>query len=178
LQKWPLAPQHDVGDGKAPARPEGSPREALAETSRPALPLWLAVAAVVLIVFAVTLRESWTQRSGLSVAGRPAGAPIPSAPSAPIPSPTPTDPIPSGDVAAGPVARAPRPFAPQVEEQAAPTAVASSEPLFEGLPRLAIARLDPPESLTPAEIDSRPLDIAGIEISPLTSSALFTEQDH
>ncbi len=150
-----------------------SVRQALAESSRPALPLWLAVAAVLLVAFAVTLRESWPQRSGLSVAGRPEGAPISSAPGPSIPSPTP-----DGEVAAAPAARVARPFAPQVKEQAAQTAVAASEPLFEGLPRLAIARLDPPESLTPAELDSHPLDIEGIEISPLTSSDLFTEQNH
>lgn len=152
-----------------------SVRRALAGPSRSPLPIWLAVAAMLLIALALRLRESPAESASTAASGRtptliPGSTANPPAVTAVRePEATVVERHPRGATASAPRHRA---------EPAAPVRAAAVEPPFEGLPRLIVPVLDRPATLVPAELDASALTIAALEIQPLSSPALSTGQDH
>lgn len=140
-----------------------SVRQAMGENRGRALPLWLAVAAVLVVSLGVVLRGS---------------APAPESPVGvarliPAPAPVEVRPTRSPEPGAAP-STTPRPAAGSRHSSAATT----TEPVYEGLPRLSIASIESPEPLRPAGMTDDPLRISTLEIAPLSVSTLSNEQEH
>lgn len=152
-----------------------SVRRALAGRSRSPLPIWLAVAAVLLIALALRLRESPAESAGTVASGK-------SPTLIPVSTASPPSVTAVREPEAVVVERHPRGAAASASrrrvEQDAAVQVAAIEPAFEGLPRLIVPVLDRPASLVPAELDASALTIAALEVQPLSSPALSPGQDH
>ena len=139
-----------------------SVRQAAGESRTSGLPVWLAAAAVLIVALTVALKG----RAPVAVTpvGVAQAVPSPAAVEVrPMPSPEPaqaqrTTPLP----AAGS-----RHF----------TVATTTEPVYEGLPRLTIASIELPEPLRPARIDADPLQISQIEIPLLAVSSLSDEPE-
>ncbi len=146
-----------------PRRVSGpSVRQAVGESRPWSLPVWLAVAAVLILALTVVLkRRAPVAVTPVGVAqAMPSPAPV-EVRSTPSPGPTPAP-----RTAAFPAA-GPRVFA----------VATTTEPVYEGLPRLTIASIDPPEPLRPARIDTDPLSTSRIEIASLAVSSLSIEPE-
>jgi hypothetical protein len=142
-----------------PSRVTGaSVRRAASSPGRTALPMWLAAAAVLIVLLGVFLRTE-TPAPVLSTA-RTQQAPTPAPRFEASPAPTP-----SGAPSLGAAAKAPR-------------LAMTSEPVYEGLPRLEVASINLPEPLDTTGIGSDPIRITVIEIPPLTVSGLTNEQEN
>ena len=150
-----------------------SVRLALSERGRSPLPSWLGLAAALLIAGGgiPLLRLAWEPGSSTEVS-RPIAAASPSealvdegeSPSAQAPSRS--DPGPVRMAAERPPAgRAPAGARGAIQEL-------TTEPPYEGLPRLTITPLDRPDSLSPREFENREISIAGLEIRPLALAGL------
>ncbi len=139
-----------------------SVRHALEADRRFTLPLWLAVAAVLVVSLGVVLRgRAPTTESPVGVALVPSPAPMAvrlTRSSEPGPAPNTT----------------PRPAAGSRHSRVATT----TEPVYEGLPRLTIASIESPEPLRPAWMTDDPIRISSLEIAPLSVSTLSNEQEH
>ena len=154
-------------DAELHALVRGEPRRTSAASVRRAIdaprssktPMWLAVAAVIVVVTGVfDYRQRTTDRSIQSSGTPPQKASIAS-------KEPPT------------LASASSPASLRVGVAINPSKNFPAEEPFEGLPRLVIAPIDAPEWLTPGRlgIDSNP--IQPIEIAPLSISNLSDERD-
>jgi hypothetical protein len=150
--------------GGEPRRLSGaSIRQAAGESRRSSLPMWLAAAAGLIVALALALKgHAPVLETSVGVAQAvPSPAPVEVRST---PSPESTQALPTTLA----LAAASRP-------SVVPT---TTEPVYEGLPRLAIASIDLPEPLRPARIDADPLQVPRIEIAPLAVSSLSNEQEH
>lgn len=147
-----------------------SVRLAMGESRSFRLPVWLAAAAVLAAALGVTFLKDRAPvapppesvvRATESPA--PTGLRVPSSP----------DSTPAARVALGPPGAAGVPPA-----RKSLRAQTTTEPLYEGLPRLTIAAIDPPEPLSTARLEAHAILIPRIEIPPLPVSSLSTEQEH
>jgi hypothetical protein len=140
-----------------------SVRQALEPRRRSVLPVWLAVAAVLIIGFVVILRRPHETQETPRVAVSTTPAVVPG-------SEISTRLEPSAAVqktAAGRTLRTPRRAISEDADSAA-----------EGVPRLVIASLDPPDPLNaPKKIDAETLLIPRIEIAPLAVAALSPDPE-
>jgi hypothetical protein len=138
-----------------------SVRQAIGDTRSSRIPVWLAVAAVLIAGLAVAMRAR------PPVASAPVGVARSVTPPSPVeirstPSPNSTQ---STSPASG---RATTPF-----RLAATTA---TEPANEGLPRLTIASIDLPEPLSTSRLAAEAIQIPSIDIPPLSLADLSIEQ--
>ena len=149
----------------------GEPRRVSAASVRQAmeadrgftLPVWLGVAAVLVVSLGVALR------------GRAPATESPVGVARLVPSPAPTEVRPTRSPEPGPApGTTPRPAAESRHSRAATT----TEPVYEGLPRLTIASIEPPEPLRPVRMTDDPLRISTLEIAPLSVSTLSNDQEH
>jgi hypothetical protein len=138
-----------------------SVREAIEKRRGPRVPLWLAVAAVLVVGFAVALKD------------RTPVAPAPASVAKSTETAVPSEARP---------ARSPEPI--QVQNR---FAVVASWPLrasttadlpYEGLPRLTIASIEPPVALSTIRLEAGAIQIPRIEIEPLFVSGLSIQQEH
>lgn len=151
-----------------------SVRRGLLESRGSTLPVWLAVAAVLIVGIGVTFRERKEVAEPPAIASRnPSGAAPQNAVS---PSPAAGTSLVSGNTAR-PLATNPPPRSPQ-RRIAEGRFEKGGEELYEGLPRLSIASLDAPEALRPEALGAEVLVIPAIEIAPLSVSSLSNEQEH
>ncbi len=126
------------------------------------LPLWLAVAAVLVVSLGLVLR------------GRAPATESPVGVARLVPSPATIEVRPTRSPEPGPAPRTtPRPAAGSRHSRAATT----TEPVYEGLPRLTIASIESPEPLRPAWMTDDPIRISTLEIAPLSVSTLSNEQE-
>lgn len=140
-----------------------SVRQALEADRGLGVPLWLAVAAVLVVSLGVVLR------------GRAPATESPVGVARLVPSPTPLEVQPTRSPEPGPASSPTRrPGAGSRPSRAATT----NEPVYEGLPRLTIASIESPEPLRPAGMTDDPLRISTLEIAPLSVSTLSNEQEH
>jgi hypothetical protein len=147
-----------------PRRVSGvSVRQAAGESRRSSIPMWLAAAAVLIVALTVALEGR------APVAVTPAGV----AQVVPSPAPVEVRSMPSTEPTE---VRRPTP-SPAAASRGAIVAT-TTEPVYEGLPRLTIASIDPPEPLRPERIAAEPLQVPQIEIAPLAVSSLYNEQEH
>ena len=147
-----------------------SVRQAMGESRSFRLPVWLAAAAVLVAGLGVTFLKDRAPvapppvsvaRSTESPA--PARVRVPSSPDSP----------PAARVSLGPPGTAGVPPPRKGLPSQTPT-----EPPYEGLPRLTIAAIDPPEPLSTVRLEADAILIPRIEIPPLPISSLSTEQEH
>lgn len=144
-----------------PLRVSGaSVRRAMGESRGSSLPAWLAVAAVLVAAIGVAFKDrapaAVTPASGSRSADPPSRVEA-----QPPPSPH------SARVAPAVIAAS--------NASRRQGAAASSEPAYEGLPRLTIASLDLPEPLLTSGLEAGPIQIPLIEIAPLSVSSLPPE---
>ena len=137
-----------------------SVRRAMGEGRGSNLPMWLAVAAALIVGVGLVLKE----RAPIDIDKAPlASRSTPSSSSVEVPNPPSTNPV---QVATG--AQAPPPRS---------KALVLADTTDEGLPRL-IAAIEVPEPLSTAPLLAEPIQIPGIEIAPISVSTLSTEQEH
>ena len=148
-----------------PRRVSGaSVRRAAGKRSGFAIPMWLAAAAVLIV--------------GVIVASK-SRAPVQEAPARvarALPSSSPNEPGP----APSPAAEKPADHSP-VRTNMRVARATTTEPAYEGLPRLTIQSIDAPEPLTTAGLaGNQPIQLQRIEITPLSISTLSNEnhQEH
>lgn len=123
------------------------------------LPAWLAVAAILVVAVGVALKER-----------APVAAPVGLAQSVPSPAPT--------DVLSSPSplpTQAPRLIPAKGSRRLA--VASATEAVYEGLPPLRVATMEPLEPLGLSPLDAIPVDIPRIEIAPLSVSSLSNEQE-
>lgn len=140
-----------------------SVRQAMGESRGSRLPMWLAAAAVLIAALGVVFRTVRAPGNEL---------PVPVARSAEAPSPSEGRPVP---------ASSPTPGAPSARAAAATSTRGvrtTTEPAYEGLPRLTIASIELPEPLSAGLLDAGPIRIPHIEIAPLSVSSLSTESEN
>lgn len=153
-----------------------SVRQALAQQGRSPVPLWLGLAAALVIAGGgvVFLRGVEEPRS-LTEASMPVASDSPAETHlAAAPDPLPNAAI-SDEASRVVVARRPRSRPLEGAPELSPDLV--TEPPYEGLPRLIVAPLDLPDSLSPRELQDRALVIPAIEITPLTLAGLSNEPE-
>jgi hypothetical protein len=137
-----------------------SVRQAMGEDRGFTLPLWFPVAAVLIVSLGVVFRRDRAQ-----VAPKP----ISVARSSEAPAPV------EASMKVAPAANADDPPA----RKALPARTrTTTEAVYEGLPRLTIASLDPPEPLAGGPLESALIQISPIEIAPLSISGLSNEPEH
>jgi len=147
-----------------PRRVSGaSVRQAVGEGRRSNLPVWLALAAVLIVGLAVAL----TARAPLEES--PAGV----AQSVRPPGPIEVRSAPSLDAAGGTILASGRAATPDRL-----TVATTTEPAYEGLPRLTIASIDLPEPLSTSGLAADPIRIPTIDIPPLSVATLSTEPEN
>ena len=138
-----------------------SVRVAMGETRRSSIPVWLAVAAALLvglgIVFNVTAPVEPRSASVVTPRG-PVTRPEALTASSPEPARSEVD----------------------VVRSAARlrNAETLTEPPYEGLPRLTIASIDAPEPLSTPRLEADAIQIPRIEIAPIAIASLSNEQEH
>ncbi len=138
-----------------------SVREAIEKRRGPRIPLWLSVAAVLVVGFAVALMNR---------------APIGEAPASVARSAETVGP------SEAPSAHSPKPI--QVENRVAGRAARPRDPgttadlPYEGLSRLTLASIELPEPLSTLRLEPDVIQIPLIEIAPLFVSGLSIEQEH
>lgn len=138
-----------------------SVRRAMGRSARSSLPVWLAVAAVLIVALTVALPGRAPVESPRQSAARVV------TPSASIePRSASSEPAPAPSATPSRVA--------SVRSRVAMT----TEPVYEGLPRLTIDSIEPPQPLRPARIADEPLRIPTLETPPLAVSGLSNEPDH
>ena len=115
--------------------------------------MWLAVAAVLVAALGVALRNDAPAPPPLSARATPVR------PKEPAPAPTPV--VPEIRVATK------RPMNPM-----------TTEPVYEGLPRLEVASIDLPDPLHTSRLGAEPIHTPGIEVMPLSVSTLPNEQEN
>ena len=135
-----------------------SVRQAVGESRDFRIPVWLAAAAVLIAVLGLVLRKDRAQV---------APAPISVARSTETPAPV---------EASAPVAPSPNADVPPTRKALA--ARTTTEAVYEGLPRLTIASIDPPEPLSGGLLEAASIRISPIEIAPLSISGLSAETEH
>jgi hypothetical protein len=145
-----------------PRRVSGtSVRQALNESRASRIPMWLAVAAMLLVGFAVTLKNRTPIAPAPASVARSTGTVGPSeARSAHSPGP-----IQLMNRVAGNAAR-PR------------SARTTADLPYEGLPRLVFAPIEPPVPLSTISLEAGAIQIPHIEIAPLFVSSLSIEPEH
>lgn len=151
----------------------GEPRRVTAATVRAALgprrrasvPVWFAAAAAllvgVLLILRLTAREEPPRTPPIARSIDLSPAPIQTAPIVAEPKSIVAHRSPRRALSATPL-----------------IASESSEPAYEGLPRLAIASLEPPAPLLTGRLEASGLVIPNLEIAPLSVSTLFAEPDN
>jgi hypothetical protein len=148
-----------------PLRVSGSSvRHAVGKRHGFALPMWLAAAAVLIVGLVVASRSR--------VAEPETPARIASA----VPSLSPAEPLPAPSLNISPADLAPAQPAASTRFVRATT----TEPVYEGLPRLTIYPIELPEPLTTARLVGEPIQLQSIDIAPLSVSTLSNEnnQEH
>lgn len=147
-----------------PRRVSGpSVRQVVLAGGRSTLPVWLALAAVLVVGIAVAL----TARAPRE--GSPSGV----ARSVRSPHPVEVRSVPSPEAARGTILASGRAARPDRL-----TVAATTEPVYEGLPRLTIASIDLPEPLFTSRLAADPIQIPSIDIPPLSVSALSPESEN
>ena len=131
-----------------------SVRRAMGESRGSKVPMWLAAAAMIVAALGVALRNDAPSPAPLAARSTPSPGVAPS--SAPTPFPAPPE-----------VRAAARP----------PGDTMTTEPVYEGLPRLEVAWIDLPPPLTTSRLGAEPIHIPGIEITPLSLPSLSNEQE-
>ena len=143
-----------------------SVREAMGKNRPSRLPVWLAMAAALILGLLMNRPETRPAQSPAQVATtKPADS---------LPEPRPT-PFPTGEREARveEVSHASRGQKPRVVRAAASSAPESSR--YEGLPRLIIAPIDFSPATTTARLDTDAIETAGLEIAPLVVPSLSPE---
>jgi hypothetical protein len=139
-----------------------SVRQALEPRRRSALPMWLAVAAVLIAGFVVSLRKPNVVTEAPNVAVATSPAPIPSLEL----SPRPDSSVPVQQTSGRVVRTSRRVGSEAIDNE------------LEGLPRLSIASLGRPDPLlAPARIEVDRLQIPRLEIEPLSVVALSSDPE-
>ena len=147
-----------------PRRVSGaSVRQAAGESGGFRLPVWLAVVAILIVGLGVFVNRR--HRVALPSASV-ARSTEPRAPVEASPTPSP------GASPAERVALTASAASKRVQVQT------TTEPRYEGLPRLAIASIADPEPLRPDALDPRPIQIPGIDIAPLSIPGLSDQPEH
>ena len=146
-----------------------SVRQAMGDTRSSRLPVWLAVAAVLIVGLAVALKAR------APVAEAPVGVARSVTP--PWPVEIRSTPSPNSTQGTSPsLNRATTPFRLTVATSNEPAAEPAAEPANEGLPRLRIASIDLPEPLSTRRLAADPIQIPNIDIAPLSLADLSIEQ--
>ena len=140
-----------------------SVRKVMAERRSSRLPVWLAAAAVLVVGLAVGLREL----------APVVGAPVSVARSVEAPAPVEVRPTPSPDSL-----QTTRTALARSTASRRLTVATTTDPLYEGLPRLTIASIVLPEPLFTSRLEADPIQTPRIEIAPLSVASLSTEQEH
>lgn len=137
-----------------------SVRKAMAENRSPRIPVWLAVAAVLVVGFAITVREressEKTPKAGTRL-GEPRVASEPRAARSLEPMPV------EGSAVRKTTSR------PHVE--------VTPDGNYEGLPRLTIASIELPKPLSTSRLEADAIQTPPLEIAPLSVSSLSIEQE-
>jgi|CXWL01.1.fsa_nt_gi hypothetical protein len=146
-----------------------SVREAMGKNRSSRLPVWLALAAALIVGLLVNRREILPAQNSPRVA---VTGPVDLAP-----TPTPTT-SPTGDrgTPVEEVSRARRGQKPRMVRAAADLAAESQR--YEGLPRLTIAPIDFSPATTTAHLDTDAIEITGLEIAPLVVPSLSPEPEN
>ncbi len=147
------------------AEPRGvsgaSVRQAAGESRNVRLPVWLAVAAVLIAMLGVAIRKDRASIApDRAAVARSTEAP-PTAEARPTPSVVAAEPPRGLPANPGPARRV--------------YAQTTTEPVYEGLPRLSVASIDLPEPLRTDRLAPDPIRVPGLEIAPLTVSTLSSE---
>lgn len=125
------------------------------------LPVWLAAAAVLIAMLGVSLRKDRAPIApDRAAVARSTEAP-PTAEARPTPSVVAAEPPRGLPANPGPAKRV--------------YAQTTTEPVYEGLPRLSVDSIDLPEPLGTDRLAPDPIRVPGLEIAPLTVSTLSSE---
>ena len=143
-----------------------SVREAMGENRPSRLPVWLAIAAALILGLLMNRPETRPAQSPAQVATTKPTDPLPESRPTPPPST-------ERETRVAEVSPAQRGQKPRVVRAAAASAPDSSR--YEGLPRLIIAPIDFSPSATTAHLDTDLIETTGLEIAPLVVPSLSPE---
>jgi hypothetical protein len=143
-----------------------SVREAMGKNRPSQLPVWVAMAAALILGLLMNRPETRPDRSPAHVATTKPADSLPE----PRPTPSPTR---EGEARVAEVSPAQRGQRPRVVLAAAASAPDSSR--YEGLPRLTIAPIDFSPAHATARLDTDAIETTGLEIAPLVVPSLSPE---
>lgn len=143
-----------------------SVREAMGKSRPSRLPVWLAMAAALILGLLMNRPETRPAQNPARLATTNPGDPFP----APRPTTSPTG---EREARVKEVSHSSRGQKPRVVRAAADPAPES--PRYEGLPRLTIAPIDSSPATTTAHLDTDLIETTGLEIAPLVVPSLSPE---